>query len=225
MIDYIIVALAGILLGFLSMKLSNRLIKVRLTPDMKPVKVDGRTAPFVWMLITPFMFCAFHLAADADWFISVENMILFCIVACLTVCDLSIRRLPNELLLAMIVLKVIATVVAFIRVGEIDWSEVRNSLFGMVVGFGVFLLPSMFRVPIGAGDIKYAAVIGLYFGIVGFLQVMVVMGAASLLFLFYLLIARKGGMKTYSAMGPLLSLGVVVTLFWPVAEGVISLNI
>ena len=73
----------------------------------------------------------------------------------------------------------------------------------------------MIKVPVGIGDIKYGAVAGFYFGALGFIEVMLVMSAAELIYLGYLLITGKGNWKTWAPMGPYISVGMLFTALFP----------
>jgi len=70
----------------------------------------------------------------------------------------------------------------------------------------------------GAGDVKFAGVIGFAFGFYSFFQAMVLMGFMVLLYLLYLLITKKGNLKTATPMGPYLSLGLVLTMLFPLEK-------
>jgi prepilin signal peptidase PulO-like enzyme (type II secretory pathway) len=64
----------------------------------------------------------------------------------------------------------------------------------------------------GAGDVKYSAVIGVCIYAMGYFQSMVFMGIFVAIYLVYLKITRKGGLKTLVPMGPFLSVGTVISM-------------
>lgn len=124
--------------------------------------------------------------------------------------DLSIRKIPNELLLALLAIKIseIAVLGAFI--------SIFPALVGLLVGFILFLIPSYIGIEIGWGDIKLAAIAGLYLGTMGVFQAVLIMAAVMAIYLIYLVLTKKGNLKTKVAIGPPLSLGMMITLLFPI---------
>lgn len=138
-----------------------------------------------------------------------ETMLLFSICLSIGWVDGMIRKIPNEWLLALIVCKI-----AFLFIDR-QLGFLVQGLIGLAAGFILFMLPSFLGIPIGAGDIKYAAVVGFYFGAYGFIQVVLVMALGLFLYLLYLLITKKGSLKTAAAIGPYISIGVMFTVLFP----------
>ena len=89
----------------------------------------------------------------------------------------------------------------------------QNLIVSSIVGFAlalIFYIPSVFHVYIGAGDVKFCAVIGYCFGFLGFIEASFAMGVAMLIVLIYLKATKKGSIKSKIALGPYLALGAVV---------------
>ncbi len=210
----------GILLGLFGGILFNRLAKLQISN-----RSDDKTVAL--RLDNPaLIICTGIICASVCGFISFGSTnvayTLFCIMTVLVassiaVVDALIRKIPNESLLLLIVLKFAAITVNLVN-GVGIYESVIIPLIGFAVGSLIYLIPSLFHIPIGAGDIKYCAVIGLQLGLYGFLQTSVIMAAALLIYLIYLLITKKGNIKTAAPMGPFLSLGVVVTLIIPLTD-------
>jgi leader peptidase (prepilin peptidase)/N-methyltransferase len=149
-----------------------------------------------------FIFCAFNIAAV----------------------DLAIRRIPNELLLILLIISLIRDIVE--PIVNKEYSEIKYNLIyaviGIVGGFILFIIPSFLGVYIGNGDIKLSAVIGFSLGIVGYIQSMILMSLTMIIYLVILLITKKGGLKTKAPMGPSLAFGAVVSLLFPVLQGQVN---
>ncbi len=212
-LELLLFAIVGGAFGLLCMKLTEKLISVRVSPGMNVLNINNRAAPFLWAFGMAVLFC-FMCFMIPSYINRVEYALIMCAIACIAMVDISIRRIPNELLLAIITIKVISILVSGVLNG-FDWKMFVFPIVGMVIGLATFLLPSLIHLYIGNGDIKYGAVIGFYFGFYGFLQSMVLMGIAALFYYIILRLLKKGDMKTRVPMGPFLSLGVLITIFFP----------
>ncbi len=95
------------------------------------------------------------------------------------------------------------------------WPQWFDPLGGFLVGGGLFLLIAVVsRGGMGGGDIKMAAMIGLYLGwkmaLLSFLAAFIVGGALGSIFL---LLGIKGR-KDHLPFGPMLAVGAALALFW-----------
>lgn len=212
-LELLLFAIVGGAFGLLCMKLTEKLISVRVSPGMNVLNINNRAAPFLWAFGMAVLFC-FMCFAIPSYINRVEYALIICAIACIAMVDISIRRIPNELLLTILIVKVISIFVNGI-VSGFNWKMFVFPVVGMVIGLVTFFLPSLIHLYIGNGDIKYGAVIGFYFGFYGFLQSMILMGIAVLIYYLILRFLKKGDMKTRLPMGPFLSLGVLITIFLP----------
>lgn len=121
--------------------------------------------------------------------------------AAITVIDLRVRRIPNPLVLALMVL-------GAVQVAWLGRPTLASAGLGLLVGGGIFFaLALLRRGAMGAGDVKLAAAIG---GLVGYPLVLtalfwgIVAGGIAALFL---LLTRRAGRKDTMAYGPYLALG------------------
>lgn len=140
----------------------------------------------------------------------IQFLLVFLILLSLSAVDIVVRRIPNELLLALILLYALGHTL------NAGWSGITTNLMGAAVAAILFTFPARLGLQIGWGDIKYAVVIGFCFGLAGLLQVTLVMGLGLGLYAAYLYISRRGGLFTSAAIGPYLSLGAVATMVFPV---------
>jgi len=139
--------------------------------------------------------------------------ILFSVVVVLTFIDIDFQILPNTLLIITLI-----PVILFIVLYRIDY--IIDHLIGSFILFLIFLLIGyvgklVYKVDsMGMGDVKYAAVIGLFLGWkLGLLAFIISFFSAALLILF-LSISGKIKRKQRLAFGPFLSIGLFVAFFW-----------
>jgi len=229
-LDYILAAMLGLLSGFIFNKFAVQQITKR---SRDPGKQDALKKPLVvilWMIISAFLFVALVFlysvkyipAKGTDYIVKVvEYSIYMAIVLNIAAVDFSIRKIPNELLLALMLVKIIFSFIALVR-GTSAFDVVLTPVIGLAVGFLLFSVPSVLKINIGAGDIKFSAVIGFCLGYYLFLQAMILMAVILLVYLLFLLITRKGNLKTATAMGPYLAIGTVLTMLFPLSESLIK---
>lgn len=100
-------------------------------------------------------------------------------------------------------------------------SQCRHWIF---LGFVAFTIPSFLKVPVGAGDVKYSAVIGMIMYIGCYLQVMMIVGILVLAVYIILKATKRGGMKTLIPMGPFISASTVISMCFPVLNSLVVLE-
>jgi len=138
---------------------------------------------------------------------------LFSIVIVLTFIDIDFQLLPNKLLLISLI-----PIIFFVLLQNKD--NLLNHLIGSIVLLSIFLIIGylgklVYTVDsMGMGDVKYAAIIGLFLGWkVGLLAFVVSFFSAAVLIL-VLSIIGKVSRKQKLAFGPFLSLGLFISFFW-----------
>jgi Flp pilus assembly protein protease CpaA len=130
--------------------------------------------------------------------------------------DADIRKIPNSLLISLLLVKA-ATLLA-----GLDLTGFINALWGFGAAVLLFVVLSFFKAGIGMGDVKLTAVMGFCLGFIGLCQTVAVMGVCMGIYALVLLITRKGGLKTQAALAPPLSLGMAVTLLFPIAQALVK---
>ncbi|NLT16968.1 MAG: hypothetical protein GXY11_05020 [Clostridiales bacterium] len=205
--------LMGGALGEAARRVSRRLIANRIGQLMEPPSLNGQWGSLQWILAGA-LGCGAIAFWCADPAKGVETAMIFLVLVSISAVDDSIRKIPNELLLMLLILKLGAVAAS----GSL--APLLPALAGMVVGAVVFIIPSKLGIFIGWGDIKMAAAAGFCLGVVGVLQAVLVMGAIIALYSLYLIITKSGGMKTKVAIGPPLSLGMMVSLLLPLSIAV-----
>lgn len=221
MIEHLISAFFGLIFGFVFYKFSLHQISKR-TDDEDIIKSAQKS--FVlpcWMLLSAALFILIFWRYS-DIYLRIEYILYISIALDIAFVDFKIRKIPNELLLSMFLIRMIFILLAILQGAGVKEAS-SPSVLGFAVGLVLFLIPSFFSIPIGAGDIKYCAAIGFCLGIVGYLQAMLIMAFSMSIYLVYLMVTKKGNMKTAAAVGPYLSLGVIATLLFQVLADYIVL--
>lgn len=219
----------GLVIGFLFYILAKRQIKVRiekipsLADDYIPQLLNKKWVLPVWELAFAGLYTASYFLFS-DNIVSLIYSIIF--ISCsinIVFIDLAIRRIPNELLLTML----IVSLAKFIAEPLIYEGSIKQNLIlavvGIVCGFVLFSLPQKLGRYIGAGDIKLSAVIGFSLGVVGYLQAMIIMALIMLVYLVILLVTKKGNMKSFAPMGPALCVGSIISLLFPILSNNITI--
>ena len=133
------------------------------------------------------------------------RLLLLAVSACVFVIDAKHRVIPNELVLAILVLAAV-----FGLAGTFSF-QILSSLLGLAACFVLFFVPSLFGKNVGAGDVKLAAAMGFALGLTGSLYAIVGMGV---LVLAYLMLQVRVPMlervKAVIPMGPFLAVALVV---------------
>lgn len=212
----------GLVIGFLFYILAKRQIKVRiekipsLADDYIPQLLNKKWVLPVWEIAFAGLYTASYFLFSDNITSLIYSIIFISCSINIVFIDLAIRRIPNELLLTML----IVSLVKFIAEPLIYEGSIKQNLIlavvGIVCGFVLFSLPQKLGRYIGAGDIKLSAVIGFSLGVVGYLQAMIIMALIMLVYLVILLVTKKGNLKSFAPMGPALCVGSIISLLFPI---------
>jgi leader peptidase (prepilin peptidase)/N-methyltransferase len=160
------------------------------------VALDSHTAPAAWSLPAFLYLAAVSVALAAI--------------------DLDVKLLPDRIVLPSIVIGLVLLAVPTIAFG--DWWMLLRALIGSAAMF-VFFWIIRFISPrgMGAGDVKLAALLGLYLGWLGWGNLIVGTFAAFLvggIFGVVLILARRAGRKTGIPFGPWMLGGAWIGIFF-----------
>ena len=211
----LIAVVYGAAIGILTVPLSKKLAQSR-TDD------PGVLAPLNKAYIRIGVFVLALCASTAvvftakDYGLLVRNLLFLVPIFSLSVVDALVRKIPNPLLLSMLVIE--AGYVIYECVSTRSAEIIPKMFIGLLLGMVVCFIPSLLKIPMGAGDIKYSGVIGISLYAAGYFQSMLFMALFVSLAYFYLKITKKGGMKTLLPMGPFLSIGVVITMCFSIFD-------
>ena len=134
----------------------------------------------------------------------------------LTVIDVQHRLLPNRVLAPALGAGLVLLLLA--AVGEQDWDALLRALLGAVALFAGYLVLALISPrSLGMGDVKLAALAGLYLGWLGWGAV-VVGGAAGFVvqavLALGLLSMRRIGLRGELPFGPAMLLGAAIAIGW-----------
>jgi leader peptidase (prepilin peptidase)/N-methyltransferase len=131
----------------------------------------------------------------------IASLVVTSLLATVTLVDLSVRRIPNHLVLALLAWGL----VQMVWLGQ---PSPLAAVLGLLAGGGLLLLIAVVgRGAMGAGDVKFAGALGAVLGfpliLHGLFYGIIAGGLAALV----LLVTRRVGRKDYIAYGPYLALG------------------
>jgi len=196
-------------------KLSEaELATARQTADRQKERIGNIILAVVWALISGLL-CAVVFSQQTDTVTRLEYMAYISIGASIGAVDLDIRKIPNLSVLAMLVIRTAAVIYDMVANKTPAKQTLIPSLIGLAIAFVLFQLPTLFRIPIGVGDVKFAAAIGYCLGIFGFLQAVIVMTVGLTVLLVYLTVTKKGDRRTPVPMGPFLAAGSILAIIFP----------
>jgi prepilin signal peptidase PulO-like enzyme (type II secretory pathway) len=200
-------AIAGAVSGYLCMTVCKRLAASR-TENGVGMKIFAAKYFWLWCLAGAAGFALISISGlkIVD---EIEYSVVFALCMSAAAVDLAVKKIPNILLLILAANKALFLILGY------SGKELTESLIGFAVACVVFSIPALFKLSVGAGDIKLAAVTGLYLGIYGFLQAMIIMAAMMTLYGICKIIRKTGGLKSKTAMGPYIALGLFVTALFP----------
>lgn len=137
---------------------------------------------------------------------------LAAVAIALALIDLDVKRLPDAIVLPSYSVGLLLLVPAMIA--EHSWTAGTRGLIAAAVLYAGFFLLSRFGM--GGGDVKLAALLGLYLGWLGWSSVAVGLFSGFMLggaFAVALVIARRAGRKSRVPYGPFLLAGAFVAVF------------
>lgn len=197
-----VAAMFGGVVGFFMEKLTILLIHKRVSEPIANRFCGSLTKSALWIVINSlvwyFTFLLGGLCPN-----TVECVLVFSACLVLSAVDITIRKIPNELLGFILILSVIAII------SNRQILDIKSNLIGLVVGFGVFFVPAYIGKSAGWGDIKFAAVVGFSLGGFQFLSATAIMSVVLIIYTLYLYLSKKGSLKTKVALGPFMAIGFV----------------
>lgn len=201
----VLVLLTGAVVGALLEKSSVYLIKQRVNILKHPQFSGSVSKTIFWAIMNAFVWLVFVKLNGLEAK-TLEYVMLFSICIILSAVDISIKKIPNEL-----VLMTIFVGGAFVITGQ-PITSIGMNIFGLVIGFIIFFLPAMIGKGAGWGDVKYAAAVGFCLGVYGIISAIMIMTFFLMIYTIYLIIRRKGNLKSKVALGPFMASGFVSVL-------------
>jgi len=141
-----------------------------------------------------------------------ELIVIFGYVA--AVIDFKEKRIPNNIILAMLAAWIIAITPYLFLNTNAAISLLIDSALGFAIGGGMFLLVYIIsRKSIGGGDVKFMAAAGLFLGYNGVLPTILCGSILAALAGLTLIIMKKITRKDTIPLAPFLYAGILITVF------------
>lgn len=141
-----------------------------------------------------------------------ELIIVFGYIA--AVIDIRTKKIPNKLLITMLAAWIFTITPMMIFDMEQAVSRISDSVFGFVLGGGIFMLVYIIsKKGLGGGDVKFMAVAGLYLGVGGVLPSIFLGTLLAALIGIILIAAKKIKRKDPIPLAPFLFAGMLLTIF------------
>lgn len=216
--DYLSGAALGLLAGFVFNRLAVMQIAKRTGDKQKQDALKKTVVIIGWMIFSALLFAA--VIARQGGLLqakTIEYLIYVSILLNISAVDYLIRKVPNQLLLLLMLTKSVFIVIDLFNKMPLQESLATPAI-GLAAGLILFSIPSLIKIPIGAGDVKLSAAIGFCLGYFLYFQSMALMSVMLLVYLAFLLITKKGSIKTLTSMGPYLAFGSVLTMLFPLTN-------
>lgn len=175
---------------------------------------------YLLMLVTAIAYLGllytFNISLDFFKYVALVPMLLsaFCI-------DYKLQIIPNRLTLTIFETGLIFTFLNAIINTNLGITTFTNSILGMLVGGGIFLLITVIggiiagKEAMGFGDVKLMGALGLFFGWLNIIIVSVVSFLLAAVISIGVLIFRKKGFSDYIPFGPFIVLASLIVIFTP----------
>ena len=175
---------------------------------------------YLLMLVTAIAYLCllytFNISLDFFKYAALVPMLLsaFCI-------DYKLQIIPNRLTLTIFETGLIFTFLNAIINTNLGITTFTNSILGMLVGGGIFLLITVIggiiagKEAMGFGDVKLMGALGLFFGWLNIIIVSVVSFLLAAVISIGVLIFRKKGFSDYIPFGPFIVLASLIVIFTP----------
>lgn len=206
---FILIVATGLPLGLFAKAWARQMIQQRQPGLGLPFWIDdSRQMQAAWSLMGMLIHATVIIIASLSR-TALIYAVWFYALLLLSAVDLAIRKIPNEMLALMIIARLFDLII------HRNLTNLPRALLGLAAGYFFFTLPVLIGRSIGKGDAKLAAVIGFCIGIYGMLQSIAVMSLAIVTILALIMKKKRGSLKTKVAMGPYLSIGMVVSILFP----------
>ncbi len=143
--------------------------------------------------------------------------------------DLKLQIIPNRLTLTIFEFGLIFTFIGVIINVNTGINLFINSLLGMIVGAGIFLLITLIggaiagKEAMGFGDVKLMGAIGLFFGWFNIILISVIAFLLAAITSIGILVLRKKKIDEYIPFGPFIVIGAIISIYTPFSILLIAL--
>lgn len=175
---------------------------------------------YLLMLVTAIAYLGllytFNISLDFFKYVALVPMLLsaFCI-------DYKLQIIPNRLTLTIFETGLIFTFLNAIINTNLGITTFTNSILGMLVGGGIFLLITVIggiiagKEAMGFGDVKLMGALGLYFGFSGIIVISLIAFLLGAIISIILLATKTKKTDEYIPFGPFIVIAAFIVLFVP----------
>ncbi len=213
MID-IIVSILLIISGYIYISCYLNNLKIT-NVNMEVLSVDNKKIIYLISIIvlSVFLTIFFNRVYSDKIIYQLKSLILVLILFPIAVIDFKVNKIPNQLILFALGLRVIIYIVEYINYPMEIMNIIKSDLLGaFIIGGFFFLLLLIFKNSIGMGDVKLFVVMGLYLGFFGILNAVFYSLIVSFFVSVSLLITKKKGKRDTIAFGPSILIGTVISI-------------
>ncbi len=159
------------------------------------------------------LICLFELVYKTDIVDQVKLMGLVCLLFPIAEIDFRKQVIPNQLLIAGLIYRVIILAIEYIIDYKTAWTITKDCLIGaLVIGVFFLVLLLVFKNSIGMGDVKLFALIGFYQGLWGAINSVFFSLLSSFVIAIFLLLTKKKTRKDTISFGPTILLGTIIAI-------------
>ena len=181
---------------------------------MKQFFKDKKWAPYIGLplLVATLFFCKMGSYEPFSMLLSLLLLVFGYVAA---VMDLREKRVPNKLVLAMLIAWILIMVPQLFLKTESAVTQLWHSAAGFLISSLLFLLVYFIsRKGLGGGDVKLMGVAGLYLGWEGVLPTIFIGSVLAALTGGILVLAKKITMKDSIPLVPFLYVGMLLAIFF-----------
>lgn len=211
----IIFGILGIGIGFLIPDTSDRIVIYKNKKRyIETITCDFNSNTWELTLILNGLLWVYVGIRLENIFTALLVSILFTVAILISIIDLRIRLIPNELVLFMFCLGILFQILYF------GWMELLSAFICMAAVGTVFTLVGRFvgYNQVGAGDVKLAATMGLVLGYPSIMIALIGMSAALLIYCFLGLALKKLTMHSMFPFAPFIMFGMICSLIYIVGK-------
>lgn len=182
--------------------------------------LKGCKPKYLLMIITAIAYIAllyqFGLSIDTAKFALLIPMLISSFMI-----DYKLQIIPNRITLTMLEIGLLFTMAQVILNVNVGIAILIDSLLGMLVGGGIFLLITLIggliagKEAMGFGDVKLMGAMGLFFGWQRIIAIAVMAFLFAAIASIIILISRKKKINEYIPFGPFIVSGAIIAIYVP----------
>lgn len=223
---YIAFGIIGLIIGQIIGNFNNKVIHERTKDKKKKDLKEKQSKPhYLIMLATAFIYIIllYALGLDREFINNLElfqYMILTPALISVIVIDTKLKIIPNRLILTLLEIGIVFTFIY----GIYDLNVALNRLIAGFVGTAIFLIIMLIgkliseKEAMGFGDVKFAGVLGIYFGITKIMMLSIMSFAIGAIIGIILLLIKRKKANEYIAFGPFMSLASFILMVMPISD-------